>query len=288
MNSTVVVKGYKILRQIDQVGLRTIYSALHLKSSKEVFLTTISVRPGRDQNALMKRARLSRKLLLPTLVTAIDFGILPSQQFFYTSEATPSFSIERALEEIKDPLERLFTSVGFFIDSLELLSYIHNAQVTHRDLNTSCIRVSHSGQVLLEGFINARPKLESRNIANIVHFPYTSPEQLMGAPSDRKTDIYSMGVVLHELVTGELPYTSNYAKMEDARNGVTPSPLKFHPDLPSSLERVIMKSLSPRKSRYEQAREWIEDLEQFYDERSMRMKWKELSSSIKNIFSFKH
>ncbi|MFT4551641.1 MAG: serine/threonine protein kinase [Chlamydiales bacterium] len=287
MTTNIVVKGYKIIRAIDQIGLRTIYSALHLKSGKDVFITVISVGPGRDLTALIKRARISRKLLLPTLVTAIDYGTLPNNLFFYTHESLPSLPIKRILEEIKDPTEYLYTTINFFMDALEIIAYIHDAQVTHRNINTAHLRISHSNTVHLEGFINARPKQESRNIANIVHLPYMSPEQLRGASADRKTDIYSMGVILHELVTGELPYPSNYTKTEDARNGAIPFPSKFMKDIHPSLENIIMKSLAPRKSRYNHARDWITDLEQFYNERSFKMKFKDFSSTIKNIFAFK-
>ena len=287
MTTNIVVKGYKIIRQIDQLGLRTIYNALHLKSGNEVFITTISVGPGRDLTSLIKRCRISRKLVLPTLVTAIDYGTLPNNMFFYTHGALPSLPIKRILEEIKNPADNLYTTLSFFMDALEIIAYIHDAQVTHRNINTEQLRISHSNKVHLEGFINARPKQESRNISNIVHLPFMSPEQLMGASADRKTDIYSMGVVLHELITGELPYPSNYSKTEDARNGVTPSPSKFMKDIHPSLENIIMKSLAPRKSRYNHARDWIMDLEQFYNERSFKMKFRDFSTSIKNIFAFK-
>lgn len=287
MTTNIVVKGYKIFREIDQLGLRTIYSALHLKSGNEVFITVIAVGPGRDLTSLIKRCRISRKLILPALVTAIDYGTLPNNLFFYTHDAIPSLPIKRILEEIKDPDENLYTTINFFMDALEIIAYIHDAQVTHRNINTGNLRISHSNEVILEGFINARPKQESRNIANIVHLPYMSPEQLMGASADRKTDIYSMGVILHELITGELPYPSNYTKIEDARNGATPSPSQFLKDIHPSLENIIMKSLAPRKSRYNHARDWISDLEQFYNDRSFKMKFKDFSSTIKNLFAFK-
>jgi serine/threonine protein kinase len=287
MTTNIVVKGYKIFRQIDQQGLKTIYSALHLKSGKEIFITAIAVSPGRDLSALIKRSRISRKLILPSLVTAIDYGTLPTNTFFYSHEAIQSLPIKRILEETKDPSEYIYTVLNYFIEALEILAYVHDAQITHRNINSSQLRISAENTVVFEGFINARPKQESRNIANIVHLPYTSPEQLMGAPADRKTDIYSMGVILHELITTELPYTSNYSKIEEARNGSTPTPSKFMENIPTTLENIIMKALAPRRSRYNHVRDWIVDLEKFYDERSFKMKLKDFSSNIKKIFAFK-
>ena len=286
MSVNTVVKGYTIKKMVDQKGFQAIYVANRLKTGEDVFITVTAVRSGRDLNALKKRSMLSQKLALPSLATGIDYGSLPNNRFYYTHKSIASLPIKRILEEEKDDKQKLFSCIGFFIDALETLAYIHDAQVTHRDLNASQIRISQENQVILEGFINARPKLEIRNIANIVDLPYVSPEQLMGAPVDRKTDIYSMGVILHELLTERLPYLSNYAKMEDARNGVTPSPSGFKKNLDVQLEKIIMKSLSPRQSRYSHARDFIEDLEKFYDRRSLKMKLRDVSFSIKNLFSF--
>jgi len=213
---------------------------------------------------------------------------LPDNSFFYTHYAVPSLPLKRILEETSDPTENLFSAVGYFLDTLDIVTYVHDANVTHRDLSAANIRVTTKEQVILEGFINARPKQEPRNIANIVYLPYMAPEQLMGAPADKKTDIYSMGVVLFELVTGQLPYPSNYSKIEEARKGITPMCSKAKEGIPVELENIIMKALAPRKSRYAHAREWMLDLEEFYDKRSFRMKFREFSSSLKNILALKH
>jgi serine/threonine protein kinase len=287
MSSNIVVKGYKTYRQIDHTGFRTVYSALHLKQGEEVYITIIGVRPGRDLNLLLKRAELSQKLDHPFLVTAIDYGQLPEDRFYYTHSATPSYPVKSALEGINDPDDYYYAVVSYMIEALEALAYVHNAQLTHRDLMVGQIRVSKQNQLLLEGFINARPKQESRNVAEIVHLPYMAPEQLMGAASDKKTDIYSMGVILFELICGALPYSSNFAKIQDARKGGVPLPSKLQEGIPSELENIIMKSISPRKTRYVRVGELIDDLEEFYDKRSLRLKLKDFSFSFKKLFAAK-
>lgn len=194
----------------------------------------------------------------------------------------------RVVAETPDGDDRLYLTIRYFLGLLELVDYIHEAGTTHRDLNTGQVRIDNNNKVLLEGFINARPKVEPRNIANVVNFPYMSPEQLMGAaPADRKTDIYSAGVVLFELITGVLPYESNYSKVEDIRQGIIPSPSLYKMDVPTDLEAIIMKALAPRTSRYRHVRELMADLETFYNRRSIRYKLKDFSHTLRSLIGAK-
>jgi eukaryotic-like serine/threonine-protein kinase len=287
MNINVVVKGYKITRCIDKQSFRSLYEAKYLKEGKTVFMTVMGVRPGRDLSLLEKRAKMSQKLQHSSLVTALDYGTLPHDQFYYTHEPTPSYPIARVLEEINDPQEYIYRVIGFFIEALDILSYIHEARISHRNLSTAQIRITNDDKVLLEGFINAFPRLEQKNMAPVVEMPYMAPEQLLGMAADKKTDIYSMGTILYELVTGCLPYESNYAKIVDYRNGKTPSPSAIYDDMPPELESFIMKALSPRKTRYSYVQDWITDLEELYSMRSLRLKCKDFSSFLKRFFTIK-
>lgn len=281
MKTQIVVKGYKIEKHVEEESFRNIYQAVHLQSSEKVFMTVLAAHNPRDQNSLKKRAMLSQKLPLPALQTALDFGLLPNQLFYFTHAQIPTLSIQRVLCEINDPLERLFEICKFMMATLDILAYIHDANLTHRNLQSSQIRVQDSHHVLLEGFINARQKVESQSVSSRVHLPYHAPEQLMGSPADRKTDLYSMGIVFYELCTGKFPYSSNFQKIEDARNALSPSLKDF--SLPEAIEHAMMRSLCPRKNRYMNAREWIADLEAFYSSRPLKKKF---TDSVRQIFNF--
>ena len=288
MTGKIVVKGYQVGKLIDQSGLRTTYSGVHITSSKQVRITTIPVRPGPSMRALCRRAEQSRKLIHPCLVTAKDYGIIQNQQFYYTHTQTVTQTALELLETIRDEKERIFTATRLFLQALETVEYIHNAGTTHRDLHCDQLLVNEKGNLLLDGFINARPRVEARNVIHIVNLPYIAPEQLKGGPADPKTDIYALGIILFKWTTGQLPYENNYAKVEDARQGAVPSPSFCKMNIPPELESVILKALSPRSDRYRHVGQMAQDLQSFYQNRSIRLKIKDFSGILKKLVTFSH
>lgn len=287
MSDKIVVKGYRVGKQVSQSGFRTLYTGMKIQTGEASLIHVISVRPGPSLRALIRRAEQSQKLTLSSIVSAIDYGVLPDQKFYYTSPAVDSVPVVDIFDSIRDEEERLFTAVRYFIDLLQTLSYLHDAGVTHRDLNSGQVRVDEKGTVYLYGYINARPKVELRNVIHIVHLPYMAPEQLKGQAADVRTDIYSVGVIFFEWLTGQLPYASNYAKVEDARQGGAPAPSQFRMGLPDELEAIVLKMLSPRSDRYQHTQEILAELEEFYHKRSMRMKLRDLSQAVKKLLQIR-
>ena len=286
MGKNPIIKGYQVERKIDEQGLRSLFTAQQIRSGKQVFITTIPTRAESPALEFLKRRSvMSQKLLHPALVTAIDFGTTNNDYFYYAHNATPSFLLTQVLDEINDSHERLFSMIRWFIQALEIIAYLHEANITHRDLATNHLRINNQGNLIIEGFINARPKIEANNIINTVHLPYMSPEQLLGAASDKKTDIYSLGVILFELVTGQLPYTSNYHKVGNAKEGIPPQPSMYKLDVPPEIESMILRAMASRTSRYNNTHEWLLELEEFYSKRSMRMKLQDIKLKLKNILS---
>jgi serine/threonine protein kinase len=216
-------------------------------------------------------------------VPAVDYGVLADDRFFFTHRATPSYPIQQILMNLNDPEEKLYATVSHLIEALELLDYLHEAGTTHRDLSLAQIRIDRSDCVFLEGYINARPKVEARNLIKIVNMPYMSPEQLSSVQSaDSKTDIYSCGCILFELLTGELPYESNFKKVEDARQGITPVPSQIC-EVASELDAICVRSMAQRSARYGHVREMITDLENFHRKRPIRHKVREFSALLRGL-----
>ena len=284
MSDHFVVKGYKVLEEIEEMTLRKMFRVLDIRSGNEVFLTHIDVRPGRALELLKKRAEQSKKLKIKNLVGALDFG-KTKQGFYYTQTLSATLPLMRVLDEVSDSDRRSYLLARYFIKVLEVIDYIHRAKSTHRDIQTSFLRITENEQVFIEGFINARPKMEARSIVNMVEFPYMAPEILLGRPADKKTDIFSLGVVFFELLTGRLPYSSNFSKIEEMKQGKTPSLGSFSKIIPNEFEKMFLRSLGNRNTRYNNCREWLNDMEQFYKKRPLSLKIKDLSQSVKTIFS---
>jgi len=285
MSEEVIVKGYKLGSKISGSGVRMRYRGIRLDDGQESVITVIAVRSGRSLNMILKRAEQSKLLKFPGLVVVLDCGVLSGNRFYYTQKDDMATPIKDKILEIKSPEERLFATAKFTIELLEVLDCIHHAKATHRDLATSHVYINCEDQVLLDGFIHDHPKFESPSTINIVNLPYVSPEQLTGCATGRKTDIYSAGIILYELVVGAVPYMSNYSKIEDVRKGVIPSPVMNKTEVSLGMERIIMKALAPRNSRYLNVRRFIKDLEDFHASRSFLLKFKDLSRKVKRFFA---
>jgi len=109
MSHKVLVKGYQVGEKIDEIGLKSFYRALHLKSGKQVFLTLIPARHIRTQKALARRAKLSKKLLLSGIVSAIDYGTIKNETFYYSQAPKSSLPLNYIVSEVKGKKEHYFT-----------------------------------------------------------------------------------------------------------------------------------------------------------------------------------
>ena len=128
------------------------------------------------------------------------------------------------------------------------LNYAHDHQIIHRDIKPANIKVTPAGQVKIMDLGLALPREAKRVTAEgmIIGTPaYLSPEQAQGLPLDYRTDLYSLGVVLYEMATGQLPFNSDDIPallMQHVRQNPTP-PRAHAPDVPLALESVILKAL---------------------------------------------
>lgn len=283
MGNQINVKGYQIGNRIAQEGLRVVYEAMQIQTGMMVWITVISVRPGRSLTLLEKRASQSKKFILPQMVTAMDYGTIPNQGFYFVHQAIPMVTLKEYLEGIVDADERMYEMIRMMGRAAEVIDHIHQAGTTHRDLSLGQIKVSYTGEVMVDGFINARPKMEGRNVANFIHLPYIAPEQLKGSPADRKTDLYSLGIIMFELLTGRVPFETNYMKLDAYRQGSGPAVSDFASGVPLNVERMVTKLLAPRSSRYRSAGELAQDLEDMYEARPLAIKFGRLRKFVQRL-----
>ncbi|HYA36595.1 MAG TPA: serine/threonine-protein kinase [Candidatus Binataceae bacterium] len=163
------------------------------------------------------------------------------------------------------PVEK---ALGLAIQICSALVYMHSQGVVHRDLKPENILVTPQGQVKIMDFGIALDQSARRltwsGLSSTIGTPdYMAPEQVSGRRGDVRTDIYSLGVILYEMLTGEMPFqSSNVYNMMRAKTTEDPQPLrKFRPDLDPKIEEIVLHAMErvPR-NRYETAQQMLDDL----------------------------
>ena len=153
-------------------------------------------------------------------------------------------------------------------DIAEALAVAHAQGVIHRDIKPANVMVTRDGKVLVMDFGIARlisgPETAPQTSAVLGTASYLSPEQAQGQPVDARTDIYALGVVLYEMLTGRPPFTgdSPMAIAYKQVNATPPAPSSANPDVPPELDAVVMRALSKNPAnRYQTGKEFADDLE---------------------------
>jgi beta-lactam-binding protein with PASTA domain/predicted Ser/Thr protein kinase len=150
----------------------------------------------------------------------------------------------------------------------EALAAAHAHGVIHRDIKPANVMVTRDGKVLVMDFGIARliagPETAPQTSGVMGTASYLSPEQAQGQPVDARTDIYSLGAVLYEMLTGRPPFSgdSPMAIAYKQVNATPPTPSSLNPDVPAELDAVVMRALSKNPAnRYQTGQEFAEDLE---------------------------
>lgn len=198
-----------------------------------------------------------------------DFGEEPQLGPYYVMEYLRGESLGERLEEMSPlPLPMVHHIFGQLCDAM---GAAHRANIVHRDLKPENIFLTQRDKddsfVKILDFGLARPNNPEGNVTQgIFGTPaYMSPEQCQGNPVDGRTDIYSMAIILYEMLTGELPYVvprNETMTLLVAHISQTPIPLLNHrPDLPSSLNSALLRALSkPPEERFATAEEFWDAL----------------------------
>lgn len=258
---------YEILKEIGKGSMGMVYLARDPHIDRLVALKVL--RPDRvSSEEFMKRflreAKAIGKLSHPNIVAVYDVGEDHGTAFI-AEEYLDGVSLEQAIEERRLP-PRDIVAIGLSI--AETLEYAHRKGIVHRDIKPSNIIISPDKQVKLTDFSIAHIEDPEATVqtqtGEILGTPaYMSPEQVLGQAVDGRSDIFSLGVVLYELATGERPFKgSNLTAIFRAITTVNPAEIgKIKPPVPRRLELIIMKSLAKApEERYSNGLEMAEAL----------------------------
>jgi serine/threonine-protein kinase len=259
---------YRIEELVARSGMASIYRATDMRAGRQVAIKI----PHPDMEAdpvlfdrFKREIEIGEKLDHPGVMKVLDSG--EPGQVYMVMEWVEGRLLRRLLaENRKLPPERACTIVIAICDALD---YIHRNGVVHRDLKPENIMIDAQDRIKLIDFGIAGKagsrRLTFGKLSQIAGTPdYISPEQVKGKRGDGRSDIYSMGVILYELVTGETPFSgpNPFTVMNDRLMNHPVPPRELNPEISPELQEVIYRAMEREpQDRYSTANEFAWDLE---------------------------
>jgi serine/threonine protein kinase len=257
------VSHYKILEKLGEGGMGVVYKAEDLKLTRTIALKFLP--HGLDANEperarFLQEARAAAILNHPNICTIYDIQEHEGQQFILME-----YVEGKTLREIL-PVKKMQETIGYAIQIAEALEEAHTKGIVHRDIKAENIMVNSKNQVKVMDFGLAKLKGSlklTKTSSTIGTLAYMAPEQIQSEEVDARSDIFSFGIVLYEMLTGHLPFRGEHeAAMMYSIVNEEPEPLQHHvPDAPSELLHILDRALEKdREDRYQSAHDMLIDL----------------------------
>ena len=285
---------YQIIKSIGEGGMANVYLAYDTILDRDVAVKVLRGDLSNDEKFVrrfQREALNASSLSHPNIVEVYDVGD-DNGQYFIVMEYIEGKNLKDLIKK------RGKLTVSEVVDIMSQisdgLSVAHDSYIIHRDIKPQNIMILENGMVKITDFgiamaMNATQLTQTNSVMGSVH--YLPPEQASGKGSTLKSDIYSMGILMYELLTGVLPYRGENAVEIALKHLKEPFPSirEELEDLPQSVENIILKSTAKNpKNRYNDARAMYEDLKTCLDEsrlneEKMEYQYPELDSDNKKF-----
>lgn len=265
--------SYRIIGQVGQGGMATVYKAYQPSMDRNVAIKVLPRQLAESAQfaaRFQQEARIIARLEHPHILPVFDFGESDGVTFFvmrYLEAGTLKTKMEAGPLSLNE-IDRLFTQLA------EALEYAHGHGIVHRDLKPANALVDAQGNLFLTDFgiakllESASPRLTQTDA--IMGTPaYISPEQAKAESVDRRSDIYSLGIILYEMVTGSVPFVADtpLAVILKHISDPLPPPSVMKKEISAAIERVILKALAKEPGdRYATAAEFLSAWKRALDE----------------------
>ena len=260
----IIGERYEVVSRIGSGGMADVYKAKDHKLNRFVAMKVLKPEFSADTNFIRKfqrEAQAAAGLAHPNVVNVFDVGEDHGVNYI-VMELVEGITLKEYISKKGRLTVKEATSIAIQVSMG--LEAAHNRNIVHRDIKPQNIIISTDGKVKVTDFGIARVATSntiSTNAMGSVH--YSSPEQVRGGYSDFKSDIYSLGITMYEMVTGRVPFdgdTTVAIAIKHLQDEMVP-PSKYVPDLPRSLEEIILKCTqkSPDR-RYSTLAELINDM----------------------------
>ncbi len=265
----VIIGQYHIIEQIGRGGMATVYKAYQPNLDRYVAIKVLEPGLARTKGFVARfdhEARAVARLRHRNILTVFDYGS-QGNMFYLVMEYVSGGSLIARLGWPQD----LAYAVNIVSQVGDALAHAHRQGMIHRDVKPGNILMVEEDWPLLSDFGLAKMVEESLHLtasgASVGTPQYMSPEQAQGQAVNRRTDIYSLGAVLYEAVTGRPPFGTDSPMavlLRHINEPITP-PHTLRSDLPEEMERVILKALAKSPAnRYQRMEEFLADLQEAY------------------------
>ena len=270
--SNLITKGYKvndryeILKTIGEGGMANVYLAHDTILDRDVAVKVLRGDLAEDEKFVrrfQREAISASSLSHPNIVEMYDVGE-DNGQYYIVMEYISGKTLKSLIKK------RVYLTMPEVIDIMMQLAsgiaHAHDSYIIHRDIKPQNVMIVDDGMVKITDFgiataMNAIDATQTNSVMGSVY--YLPPEQANGTGSTLKSDIYSLGILMYELLTGKVPFKGENA-VEIAIKHMKedlPSACKIKPDIPQSVENIILKASAKNpKNRYDNVREMYEDL----------------------------
>lgn len=260
------VGNYKITEALGQGGAGVVYKAIDTMLDRDVAIKVL--RPDlASQTSVVERFRSEAVVLArlshPNVATLYSL-FRQTDELFMVLEFIPGETLDRMLHR-RGALP-VSEALGYFSQALEGISYAHERGVVHRDIKPGNIMLNDEGIVKVLDFGIARLLGSDRvtRHGNVVGtLEYMSPEQVRGVETDARSDVYGLGIMLYEMVTGRLPFESenDFELMKMQTEMQAAAPRSIDPAIPGPVENAILKAMSKSPDeRFANAGEFLDSL----------------------------
>ncbi|TWM24722.1 Stk1 family PASTA domain-containing Ser/Thr kinase [Bacillus licheniformis] len=262
---------YEILRAIGGGGMANVYLALDIILDREVAIKVLRFDFVHDADFIRRfrrEAQSAASLDHPNIVSIYDVGE-EDDIYYIVMEYVEGMTLKEYINRT-GPLHPK-EAVQIMEQIVSAIAHAHDNQIVHRDIKPHNILIDHMGHIKVTDFgiamaLSSTTITHTNSVLGSVH--YLSPEQARGGLSTKKSDIYSLGIVLFELLTARMPFEGESAVSIALKHlqSETPSVKRWNPAVPQSIENVVLKAMAKDPfHRYEAAEEMENDLKTAFD-----------------------
>ncbi len=259
---------YRLIEAIGSGGMADVYLAYDEVLERDVAFKILHRKYADDKESIerfRREARSAASLAHTNIVSVHDRGETDEGSYYMVMEYMPGGTLEDLIEQ-EGPLPPQ-RAVAIAIQTAQALQVAHEREVIHRDIKPQNILLSNTGEAKVADFgiarvASATTVTQAGAILGTLH--YMSPEQALGNPATPQSDLYSLGVVLYQMLTGELPYDAEtpVGIVMKHVSGLSRSPRDVNPNVSEAMNAVTMRLLAKDPNeRYPDAAALIKDLE---------------------------